>query len=101
MNPLSMKNAQKLVGEQIRLFDQSGRNGEFTVSSVTQLERHGFDDLGRVVEHFVISFQGDGSTHFPDGHYHFKHPTLGEIELYVFHKFDHDYEILVDTQQVG
>ncbi|PSW20599.1 hypothetical protein C9I98_07035 [Photobacterium sanctipauli] len=100
MNPLSLKNVEKLIGESVRLFDQSGQEGEFTIQSVTQLERHGMDDLGRMVEHFVINFQGDGSTHFPDGHYHFKHPKLGEIELFVIHKHDHEYEIMVDSQQV-
>ncbi|MGF1682208.1 hypothetical protein L4D09_12630 [Photobacterium makurazakiensis] len=101
MNPLSFKNVEKLTGESVRLFDQSGLEGEFVIQSVTTLERHGMDDLGRLVEHFVINFQGDGSTHFPDGHYHFKHPKLGEIELFVFHKHGHEYEIMVDTQMIG
>ncbi|MGF1688537.1 hypothetical protein L4C36_17915 [Photobacterium japonica] len=98
MNPLSMKNAQKLIGETISLFDEQGREGHFIVDAVTPLARHGFDDIGRVIEHFVINFQGDGSSHFPDGHYHFKHPKLGEILLYVFHKTGHEYEIIVDSQ---
>ncbi|MDV5167909.1 DUF6916 family protein [Photobacterium rosenbergii] len=99
-NPMSMENVQKLVGEQVKVFDQSGHEAEFTVSQVTQQPRHGFDDLGRFIEHFVITFQGDGSTHFPDGHYHFKHPKLGEVELHVIHKHDHDYEVLVETELV-
>ncbi|KLV04057.1 hypothetical protein ABT56_15655 [Photobacterium aquae] len=101
MNPLSMKNIQKLIGEEVQLFDRDGRRGAFTVASVEALERHGYDDLGRFVEHFSIKFDGDGSTHFPDGHYHFKHPKLGEIELFVFHKHGHEYEVLVDSQPVG
>jgi hypothetical protein len=98
MNPLSMKNIEKLVGEHVFLFDKSDVLGTFSVKSVTQLERHGMDDLGRSIEHFTIDFQGDGSTHFPDGHYHFKHPKLGEIELYLIHKKEHDYEVMIDSQ---
>ncbi|OAN11523.1 hypothetical protein A3K86_21585 [Photobacterium jeanii] len=100
MNPLSMKNVEKLIGESVDLFDASGTTGRFIVQGVQQLERHGMDDYGRFVEHFKILFAGDGSSHFPDGHYHFKHPKLGEIELFLTHTHGHEYEIMVDSQVI-